>query len=158
MTLLQLNNFENPDKNDTYRLIIPPKFWLVGWFDVFNVPSTARSFRDGTPIYCPFQNFGETSMNSLNTILNTDDSGNNDTAEINILKKSSYHDFNTFVDTTKETTHNFSIFSSNIELLNAKFSEISIFVKLLKENHFNFSLLCFQECWISENSYMSLFS
>ena len=26
-------------------------FWLV----VFNVPSTARSFRDSTPIYCPLQ-------------------------------------------------------------------------------------------------------
>ena len=24
--------------------------WLVGWFVVFNVPSTARSFRDGQPI------------------------------------------------------------------------------------------------------------
>ena len=24
--------------------------WLVGWMVVFNVPSTARSFRDGTPI------------------------------------------------------------------------------------------------------------
>ena len=27
--------------------------WLVGWLVVFNVPSTARSFRDGTPI-CPY--------------------------------------------------------------------------------------------------------
>ena len=26
---------------------------LVGWLVVFNVPSKARSFRDGTPIYCP---------------------------------------------------------------------------------------------------------
>ena len=84
------------------------------------------------------QNFGGTSMNSLNTILNTDDSGNNDSSEINILKQSSYHDFNSFIDTTKETTHNFSIFSSKIESLNAKFNEISISVKLLEEKHFNF--------------------
>ena len=28
---------------------------LVGWLVVFNVPSTARSFRDGTPIYCPLR-------------------------------------------------------------------------------------------------------
>ena len=27
----------------------------VVWFVVFNVPSTARSFRDGTPIYCPLR-------------------------------------------------------------------------------------------------------
>ena len=30
-------------------------YLLVGWFVVFYVPSTARSFRDGTPIYCPLQ-------------------------------------------------------------------------------------------------------
>ena len=28
---------------------------LVGWLVVFNVPSTVRSFRDGTPIYCPLR-------------------------------------------------------------------------------------------------------
>ena len=29
--------------------------WLVGWLVVFSVPSTARSFRDCTPIYCPLR-------------------------------------------------------------------------------------------------------
>ena len=29
--------------------------WLAVWLVVFYVPSTARSFRDGTPIYCPLQ-------------------------------------------------------------------------------------------------------
>ena len=28
---------------------------LVGWLVVFNIPLTARSFRDGTPIYCPLR-------------------------------------------------------------------------------------------------------
>ena len=28
---------------------------LYGWLVVFQVPSTARSFRDGTPIYCPLR-------------------------------------------------------------------------------------------------------
>ena len=27
----------------------------VGWLVVFYVPSTARSFRDGAPIYCPLR-------------------------------------------------------------------------------------------------------
>ena len=27
----------------------------VGWLVVFNVPLTARSFRDGTPIFCPLR-------------------------------------------------------------------------------------------------------
>ena len=26
-----------------------------GWLVVFYIPSTARSFRDGTPIYCPLR-------------------------------------------------------------------------------------------------------
>ena len=30
----------------------PTKIQLVGWFVMFFVPSTARSFRDSTPIYC----------------------------------------------------------------------------------------------------------
>ena len=36
-----------------YELILSGQ--LVGWLVVFNVPSTARSFRDGTPIYCPLR-------------------------------------------------------------------------------------------------------
>ena len=28
---------------------------MIGWLVVFYVPSTARSFRDGTTIYCPLQ-------------------------------------------------------------------------------------------------------
>ena len=28
---------------------------LIDWLVVFNVPSTARSFRDSTPIYCPLR-------------------------------------------------------------------------------------------------------
>ena len=27
----------------------------LSWLVVFNVPSTAKSFRDGTPIYCPLR-------------------------------------------------------------------------------------------------------
>ena len=36
---------------------------LVGWLVMFNVPSTARSFRDGTPIYCPLRR----TWSSINT-------------------------------------------------------------------------------------------
>ena len=35
----------------------------LGWLVVFNVPSTARSFRDGTPIYCPLRR----TWSSINT-------------------------------------------------------------------------------------------
>ena len=36
----------------TYSVILRLSF---GWLVVFFVPSTARSFRDGTPIYCPLR-------------------------------------------------------------------------------------------------------
>ena len=38
-------------------------FSWFGWLVVFNVPSTARSFRDGTPIYCPLRR----TWSSINT-------------------------------------------------------------------------------------------
>ena len=43
-----------------WRNIIPK---MVGWLVVFNVPSTARTFRDGTPIYCPLRR----TCSSINT-------------------------------------------------------------------------------------------
>ena len=39
--------------NRTYVTLCYPKRWYIPWLVVFNVPSTARSFRDGAPIYCP---------------------------------------------------------------------------------------------------------
>ena len=40
-----------------------PQIKRFGWLVVFNVPSTARSFRDGTPIYCPLRR----TWSSINT-------------------------------------------------------------------------------------------
>ena len=47
----QLNDAVMVEDNRKYRT---NQVW-VGWLVVFNVPSTARSFRDGTPIYCPLR-------------------------------------------------------------------------------------------------------
>ena len=44
LTLEQLNVVENSKVKVS---------WLVGLLVVFCVPLSARSFRDGTPIYCP---------------------------------------------------------------------------------------------------------
>ena len=41
----------------------PTRSCMVDWLIVFNVPSTARSFRDGTPIYCPLRR----TWSSINT-------------------------------------------------------------------------------------------
>ena len=45
----------------------------------------------------------------------------------------------------------FSILSYNVESSNAKMNEIEAFVEELSQIHFKFSLICFQECWLSDN-------
>ena len=41
---------------DIMLMMLMCLFMMVfGWLVVFNVPSTARSIRDGTPIYCPLR-------------------------------------------------------------------------------------------------------
>ena len=52
------------------------------------------------------------------------------------------------------TEHNngcFSILSSTVESINAKMNEIEAFVEELNQMHFKFSLMCFLECWLSDN-------
>ena len=44
-------NSPRPDGNK----YVHTNFFKVGWLVVFNVPSTARSLRDGSPIYCPLR-------------------------------------------------------------------------------------------------------
>ena len=43
------------------------KGWLVGWLVVFYVPSTAKSLRDGAPIYCPLRRTSEWKFNCQNS-------------------------------------------------------------------------------------------
>ena len=49
------------ERRARYRLSQPDT--VVGCLVVFHVPSTARSFRDGTPIYCPLRR----TWSSINT-------------------------------------------------------------------------------------------
>ena len=47
--LMEPNTLLDDINNHYLKFIYVENIWLV----VFNVPLTARSFRDGTPIYCP---------------------------------------------------------------------------------------------------------
>ncbi len=44
---------------------------------------------------------------------------------------------------------NFTILSTNIESINAKHSELEVFVHELREKGFEFSAICIQESWLS---------
>ena len=44
-----------------------------------------------------------------------------------------------------------SLVIPNIKSINAKFSEVGIFIEEIKSINFKFSNICLQECWIADN-------
>ena len=56
-----------------------------------------------------------------------------------LIRHSSYHDFNQIVTALNNHKNKFSIFSTNIQSLGAKWSEFQIFVKRLCEKNCFFS-------------------
>ena len=42
-----------------------------------------------------------------------------------------------------------SVFSLNIQSVNAKIDELAAFVNSLQDIHYKFNVICLQECWIS---------
>jgi hypothetical protein len=94
---------------------------------------------------------GGTKLNSLNNILNPDNTVNDENDQINIIKHSHYYDNNNF-NLILNSKHNcFSILSTNIQSLNAKMDELTIFINDLKTQNFEFSAICLQESWLSDN-------
>ena len=53
--------------------------------------------------------------------------------------------------------HCFSILSSNIESINAKFGELEIFIEQLNKVNFKFSAICLQVSWLSTDDDISPF-
>ena len=98
--------------------------------------------------------FGGISNNSLINLLqlNNDEVGEQ---ESQILKHSSYYD--QFVELTDMCRHNFSILTLNIESINAKFDELTIYIEELSKINFKFSVICLQETWLSDDVDLSIF-
>ena len=69
--------------------------------------------------------------------------------ESQILKHSSYYDADQSVELTEGCRHNFSILTLNIEYINAKFDELTIYIEELSKINFKFSVICLQETWLS---------
>ncbi len=83
-------------------------------------------------------------------ILNADSDDNDDSNQPPIIQHFSYYDFDKLTSTLNNFKNKFSIFSSNIQSINAKIDEIEIFVKCLQKHNFIFSAICIQESWLSE--------
>jgi len=92
--------------------------------------------------------FGGHEYNSLLKIIDND----TEEGEPQILQDSIYTDLDTIHTYIVENRGKFTIFSTNIECLNTKFNELVTLIKYLKDNHqFHFSVICLQECWLSND-------
>ncbi len=90
------------------------------------------------------------SNKSLVQMLDADSDDNDDSNQLPIIQHSSYYDFEKLTSTLNSFKNKFSIFSSNIQSINAKIDEHRIFVKCLQKYNFIFSAVCIQESWLSE--------
>ena len=98
---------------------------------------------------------GGVKVNSLTNVLNLNDDNDEDDEQVEIITHSPYY-YEDLIPTLKSKSNSFTILSSNINSINAKFSEIEAFVQNLKENDFELSIKCFQECSIKEDIDLSL--
>ena len=67
-----------------------------------------------------------------------------------------YFNDETLISSLKAKSQNFSIYSLNSQSLNAKIDQIKLKINYLRENGVEFSAICLQETWLSDDSDTSL--
>ena len=70
---------------------------------------------------------------------------NTNAQEHQCIQQSSYYDIDKFSEVAKTRLNDFSILTTNIESLNAKFDELLIHITELKNINFKYSVICLQE-------------
>ncbi len=100
------------------------------------------------------QNIGEVGSNSFVQIIDADVE-DDETEQPNIISHSLYYDFNQLSITLNNSKTKFSIFSTNIQSINAKIDQLRIFIKNLQKTNFALNALCIQESWLSEGDDIS---
>lgn len=96
---------------------------------------------------------GGVDSNSLINILETDDEENSISNQI--IRHSPYYDIGELNLLAAKSKNAFSILSTNIQSINAKFDELKIFIENLKTFDFQFSAICLQESWLGEGADIS---
>ena len=100
--------------------------------------------------------YGGINCNSLNHILQLDNEDIGDDAIYShMMKTSSFYDTEEFNNFVKNNKNKFTILSTNIESVHAKFDDLAIFVEQLRDLSFEFGAICLQECWLSETQELS---
>ena len=74
-----------------------------------------------------------------------------------MIKHSFYYNFDEFKSLVYSSPNSFSILSSNIQSINAKYDELYTYIEQLKSINFKYSIICLQESWTSDNDDLSLF-
>ena len=103
-------------------------------------------------------NFSTASLNfhmSLDKILkntNTHDNDNTQDSECDLIMPSPYFNDETLISSLKTKSQNFSIYSLNCQSLKAKINQIELKIEYLRENGVEFSVICLQETWLSDDS------
>ena len=101
------------------------------------------------------KHLGGVASNSLTHILQLNNTDYINEFPPEIIPTSSYYDGESFISLIKSTnSSNFCAFSSNIQSINAKCTELYAFIVDLESSHFNFGvicLICLQESWCNAN-------
>ena len=82
---------------------------------------------------------------------------NDEVNEFQIIRRSSYYDYDKFNDFAKENKDRFNILSTNIQSIISKFSELELFLEYLDSINFKFNVICMQETWKAEGDDVSQF-
>ena len=72
-----------------------------------------------------------------------------------MMKTLSFYDTGDFNNFVENNNNKFTISSTNIESVHAKFDDLAIFVEQLRDLSFEFGAICLQECWLSDTQDLS---
>ena len=103
------------------------------------------------------QHLGGVRTNSLRELLQVTSVGLGEENMHSLITHSPYFDTDQIGKLATSKQHCFSILSSNIESINAKFGELEILVEQLNQLNFKFSAICLQESWLSTDDDISPF-
>ena len=93
-------------------------------------------------------------INSLNYILNKNNDTNRDNlnGEPELIQHSPYYYDDKITTWTTTESNTFTILSLNCASINAKFDEILIKLRQLKNNGTDINIICLQETWLNIDS------
>ena len=70
---------------------------------------------------------------------------------------SPYYSHCDFIYELSNKLDNFNVLSLNCQSLNAKFDKLILLIEELKQNNFQFSVICLQETWLGEEADLTLY-